>query len=96
MQQLDAEAVQLHFWVQDTGIGMTREQVDRLFEPFTQADTSTTRQYGGTGLGLAICRKIIDAMDGTIAASNRPEGGSLFRISLPCRSTSETRPAELL
>ncbi|MDH0777405.1 ATP-binding protein, partial [Delftia tsuruhatensis] len=50
---------------------------------------------GGTGLGLAICRKIIDAMDGTIVAGNGPAGGAIFTIILPSRSAQETRPAEL-
>ena len=81
--------------VSDQGPGIPAQELDKIFQPFVQS-SKTRNGSGGTGLGLAICRKIIDAMDGTIAASNRPEGGSLFRISLPCRSTSETRPAELL
>ncbi|MGG4050774.1 ATP-binding protein, partial [Delftia tsuruhatensis] len=77
------------------GPGIPPQELDKIFQPFVQS-SKTRNGSGGTGLGLAICRKIIDAMDGTIVASNRPEGGSLFRITLPCRSASETRPAELL
>jgi PAS domain S-box-containing protein len=79
----------------DQGPGIPPQELDKIFQPFVQS-SKTRNGSGGTGLGLAICRKIIDAMDGTIVASNRPEGGSLFRITLPCRSASETRPAELL
>ena len=82
--------------VSDQGPGIPPQELDKIFQPFVQS-SKTRNGSGGTGLGLAICRKIIDAMDGTIAASNRTEGGSLFRITLPCRTgASETRPAELL
>ncbi|WP_373788750.1 sensor histidine kinase, partial [Delftia acidovorans] len=82
--------------VSDQGPGIPPQELDKIFQPFVQS-SKTRNGSGGTGLGLAICRKIIDAMDGTIAASNRSEGGSLFRITLPCRTgASETRPAELL
>ena len=93
VQQLDAEAVQLHFWVQDTGIGMTREQVDRLFEPFTQADTSTTRQYGGTGLGLAICRELVTLMDGRIWADSQPGQGTTMHFTARMGLQSQQSPA---
>ncbi len=71
------------FSVADNGIGMTTEQQKKLFQPFTQADASTTRRYGGTGLGLAITRKFADMMGGTISVDSEFGQGSLLTISLP-------------
>ncbi|MEO5345375.1 MAG: response regulator [Magnetococcus sp. YQC-9] len=77
--------VTLDFRVRDTGIGMTREQMGRLFTAFTQADASTTRKFGGTGLGLAICRHLVERMGGQIQMSSEPDKGSqfAFRLSFP-------------
>jgi CheY-like chemotaxis protein len=71
------------FRVSDTGIGMTPEQMAKLFQPFTQADASTTRQYGGTGLGLAITKRFCQMMGGDIAVESELGKGSTFSITLP-------------
>ncbi|MFV9507103.1 MAG: sensor histidine kinase [Oscillochloridaceae bacterium umkhey_bin13] len=71
------------FEVSDTGIGMTREQLLRLFEPFVQADETTTRRYGGTGLGLAITRRYCQMLGGAIEARSIPGEGSTFTVRLP-------------
>ncbi len=68
--------------VLDTGIGMTPQQMQKLFQPFTQADSSTTRQYGGTGLGLTISRRLAKMLGGDITATSTPRRGSGFRVSV--------------
>jgi len=71
----------LHFRVRDTGIGLTPEQIERLFKSFSQADTSTTRKFGGTGLGLAICKKLAELMGGDVGVESEPGKGSTFWFS---------------
>jgi two-component system, sensor histidine kinase and response regulator len=73
----------VEFRVADTGCGMTEEQSQRVFEPFTQADVTTTRKYGGTGLGLAIVSRFCELMGGTITVDSRPGAGSTFIVQLP-------------
>jgi light-regulated signal transduction histidine kinase (bacteriophytochrome) len=71
------------FRVSDTGIGLTDEQIQSIFQPFTQADESTTKRYGGTGLGLAISRKFCQMMGGDITVESELDVGSTFTIDLP-------------
>lgn len=77
------------FRVSDTGIGMTPEQMQRVFHPFSQADASTTREYGGTGLGLAITRRFCRMMGGDVSVESRIGRGSCFTVELPCLVTEE-------
>ena len=71
------------FEVSDTGIGMSADQIGKLFQPFSQADATTTRNYGGTGLGLALTRRLSQMMGGDITVSSETGAGSRFRVSLP-------------
>ncbi|MBS0219907.1 MAG: response regulator, partial [Proteobacteria bacterium] len=86
----DDKAVTLALSVSDTGIGMDRRQQERLFKPFSQADSSTTRRYGGTGLGLSIVRRLAELMDGTVAVESAPGQGSTFTVTLKVRRSAET------
>jgi signal transduction histidine kinase len=75
----------LHFTVTDTGIGMTPDQLEKLFQPFVQADASHTRAFGGTGLGLVLTRRIANLMGGDVAVASRLGKGSTFTLSVPAR-----------
>ena len=87
----------IHVAVADTGIGIDPESLQRMFEPFTQADVSMTRLYGGTGLGLAIAREIVELMGGTITAVSTPGRGSTFSfdVALAAPLAAESRPGPL-
>jgi len=74
--------VAVHFCVQDTGIGITPEQMEKIFTPFTQADSSTTRRYGGTGLGLSISRQLVELMGGKLQVESVPGAGSSFSFTV--------------
>jgi signal transduction histidine kinase/DNA-binding response OmpR family regulator len=71
----------IHFSVEDTGIGISQEQIDKLFSPFQQADLSTTRKFGGTGLGLVICKRIVEMMDGELDVQSKEGKGSVFSFN---------------
>ena len=91
----DREPSTVSFRVTDTGIGMTAEQMGRLFEAFSQADASTTRKYGGTGLGLAISRKFCQLMGGDIAVQSEPGSGTSFLVTLPRDGHETPSPSPL-
>lgn len=77
------------FTVKDTGIGMTPTQIERSFQPFTQADSSTSRRFGGTGLGLALSRRFVQMLGGSLLVESRPKVGSTFTVRIPVNLVSE-------
>ena len=83
LSRADVDSVELAFHVSDTGIGLTPEQLDRIFAPFSQADASSTRKYGGSGLGLAICKQLVELMGGRIWAESTFGEGSCFSFTIP-------------
>lgn len=85
-------ASMMRFSVRDTGVGIPPDKLDRLFRPFTQADRSTTRQYGGTGLGLSICKRLVEHMGGRIWAESHTGKGSVFYFEIPLESAPEDMP----
>ena len=87
---LDGHALELA--VIDTGIGLSDEQIGRLFQPFVQADVSTTRRFGGTGLGLFICKELAAMMDGALDVQGRPGQGSTFALRIPIHTQTQGAP----
>ena len=85
VESRDGEQLDLRLSVRDTGVGISPERIDRLFQPFTQADSSTTRLFGGTGLGLAISRRLTEKLGGSLAAESEPGRGSTFSCTIRCR-----------
>jgi signal transduction histidine kinase/ligand-binding sensor domain-containing protein/CheY-like chemotaxis protein len=94
IESIQGENATVRLSVKDTGIGMDAAAMSKIFEPFSQADETTTRKFGGTGLGLAICRELADVMGGRITVESQPQIGSTFFLSLPLKVDAEAEVAE--
>ena len=85
----EANSVVVQIIIQDSGIGMSEEEMSHIFEPFTQADASISRRFGGSGLGLAICKDLTQLMGGSLSVSSELGSGSEFTVGLPCQLSEE-------
>jgi signal transduction histidine kinase/CheY-like chemotaxis protein/HPt (histidine-containing phosphotransfer) domain-containing protein len=92
---VEGPAPQVRFDIGDNGIGMTAETLTKLFQPFSQAEASTTRRFGGTGLGLAICRRLVSLMGGEMSVQSEPGRGSTFTVTLPLEPVAGDTPRKL-
>jgi CheY-like chemotaxis protein len=86
-KRLEGENYEIHFAIKDTGIGIPRDKMERLFKSFSQIDSSTTRKYGGTGLGLAISKKLVEMMNGTIWVESENGSGTTFHFTIKVERT---------
>jgi PAS domain S-box-containing protein len=89
-KSLQDDLMQVHISVRDTGIGIPLEQIDHLFDPFVQVDSTSTKKFGGTGLGLTISRKLVEAMGGDIGVESEPGKGSQFWFRIPLKSRQDS------
>ena len=87
-----AGRVVLHIEVEDTGIGISSDKLEKIFAPFEQADSSTTRKYGGTGLGLSITRQLVELMDGTIRVDSQENRGTTFSLEIALEAAADVEP----
>jgi CheY-like chemotaxis protein len=96
-ERFETDRPMLRFAISDTGIGMTEEQLGRLFQAFSQAEASTTKKYGGTGLGLAITRNFCQMLGGDVTVASKPGEGSTFTITLPDSpgTPAQVKPADV-
>jgi signal transduction histidine kinase len=94
-RHIDGDKIFVEFVVTDSGVGMTQQQTEKIFDAFTQADVTTTRKYGGTGLGLALVSRFCSLMNGTVSVESRPGEGSRFTVRLPLETSLEAIDAGL-